>query len=222
MPIITAGPVDQLIPFTGLYNLDRADGGFILIDTKMSYADTGGPEPVLTNSASVTISLNNFSSGSYGFADYGAFDGRTLTVTFEGTEIARLELSKHYEDGNVSALKGHAYGEPVAGKSPFNPITLPVFAGEYFDYAKQLGRLIVGSDCAVFYRPEETGVYVRVGQYDYDYAMFVITIHGFGPDVLLEMGTAPAMGKAAGNMSTGSLWFTVRDPHVFPAPAPHA
>jgi hypothetical protein len=217
-------PIDKLIPFTGFYALENHPGGFVLIDTNLVYHAAPAPDtmPSRVNEATVSICIDGVTINNYAFPDYCRFDGHHLTVADNGKTIAHLGLDKDHSNGNISALGGTIGGHPAHGKSPFNPIHLPLFAGEYYELVSGAyqPRLQINADYAVFYQDGTSG-FQPVAAYGYNYAMFVIQmVTAGGQTITYEMGTTPKNGLVAGDATKGAELVTIRKANVFPPPQP--
>jgi hypothetical protein len=217
-------PVDQLVQFTGFYALEGRPGAFVLIDTNLIYTRPA-PDvmPTMVNQASVSICIDGTSVDEFAFDPCCTFDGRHLTVTLDKKVVAKLRLFKDHSDGNSSGLTGTIGGHAVHGTTPFGPIALPVFAGEYFlqqpdgSYQPQLE---IGADYSVSYN-SGTG-FSPVTAYGFNFAMFVIQFEAIVDKkpklVTYEMGTTPKNGLVAGNSAGGTLLVSIRKTNVYPPP----
>lgn len=202
----STNPVDLLITYTGYYALDGRPGAFVLVDTNLIYA-LDGATAIGTNTATITIAMDDVSSTIYAFDGHCSFDGRTLTVTDDGRLIASLNFYK--DDNQVSAFSGTIHGDPVTARTPFNPIQLPVFATDYFTIGGQDVMLRIGADYSVFCRLND-GILTRIDEYSYNYAMFVIEFTAGGETNAFEMGTAMGFGRVAGNSARAGLLVSIR------------
>jgi hypothetical protein len=218
-------PVDLLVPFTGFYALEDRPGAFVSIDANLIYLPGPGGKPVMTNQASVSICIDGQTVDEFAFSPCCTFDGKILTVTNAGKPVAHLRVFKNYSDGNSSAMIGTIGGHTVHGTTPFSPIHLPVFAGEYYLKNKDgsyTPQLTIKPDYSVAYN-DGSGL-VPVPAYVYNYSMFVVEFPPPTPKapakVTLEMGTTSASGKVAGNMANGTLLVTMRKTNVYPPPKP--
>jgi hypothetical protein len=222
-------PVAPLIPFTGFYALEKRPGAFVSIDADMVYIYTppasGSGDGIVTisNVATVSICIDGTTIDKFAFAPpYCSFEGRHLAVTDgKGKTIASLWLFRDHANGNSSALVGTIGGHAVVGTTPFSPIRLPVFAGEYYDKPTPGApppkpHFEIRADYSLYYRFDGKTDLERVPAYVYNYAMFVIQFPPVNPLVTLEMGTTPQYGLVAGNMAGGGLLVTILKENSYP------
>jgi hypothetical protein len=219
---MTRNPIDKLIPFTGFYALEGHVGGFVLIDTNLVYHAAPAPDtmPTKVNEATVSICIDGTTINNYAFPDYCSYDGHHLMVHDGNKPIAQLAFGKDYANGNISAFTGIIGGHAVHGTSPFNPIQLPLFAGEYYELVNGAyqPRLQINADFSVFYQDGTSG-FEPVAAYGFNYAMFVIQmVTKGGQTITYEMGTTPKNGLVAGDATKGAELVTIQKTNFFPPP----
>ena len=202
----TFNPVDELITYTGYYALNEFPGGFVLVDTNLIY-DFGNR----INTATITISIDGVNSSVFAFAGHCSFDGRRLIVRDSGGgEIASLNFYKDPDRGLMSAFTGGIDGMGVSGQTPFNPILLPEFAADYYPIGVPDFQLSMRQDYSVFFRLNNGDV-IRIDEYSYNYAMFVIQFAAGGQTNTFEMGTAMGYGRVAGNSAHAGLLVSIQN-----------
>lgn len=209
--IIPVNPdTPMLMPFNGYYTLSNAAGAFFAVDTNMVITpESAEPRFDLT----LIVSLDGTSATRYAFT--GTFDGITLNQVWEGAGFAiNLTFSRTVDCyGPVASCMGNITlpgqpATPVSGSTYNNPISAPLFAGNYYvttPNTKPIKVMSIGSENELSYDyGSESGQLSPVTAYAYNMNMYYFTFMQGSDTVSLIMGTAANKGFACNNMTTGT------------------
>ncbi len=200
----------KLMPFNGYYTLGNATGAFFAVDTNM-VVNPQSPEPVFD--LTLIVSLDGTSATRYAFT--GTFDGTTLSQTWEASGLSiNLTFTRTVGSyGPVASCSGSITlpGQSavnVSGSTYNNPISAPLFAGDYYvttSNTTPIKVMSIGSDNQLYYDyGSNSGQLSPVTTYVYNMNMYYFTFMQGNDTVNLIMGTAANKGFACNNMTVGT------------------
>lgn len=201
--ILTANSNDlqALMSFTGYYGLSTAENAFLSIDTSEIYVNIPVPPNQVISfripTVTVNVSLDGTTAASYPFDENASFDGTTLKI---GTELD-ITLTRGYKNGALAALSGTVTTDgtstSITASTYFNPVSLPVFVGNYKEVTTHDVILTVADASIEF--DFGTGI-ENVAVFSYNPSMYVLEfVNGSGASLknyTLMLGTSGAQGLA--------------------------
>lgn len=201
-----SGEAEALMAFNGYYGLSGSNG-FVSIDTTQYFINWPFHRmtiqydfPIIT----INVSLDGVSSTQYKFDGNSSFDGTTLK-----SGDLTLTLTRDYFEGNLVSLSGTVGTASVSGSTYFNPVFLPVFAGNYKEITSRQTILKV-EDVAIAFGDGTEMQTIPV--FSYNPAMYVINFNLTGKAYTLMLGTAGNQGLACFITSGQSNDFAVTIP----------
>jgi hypothetical protein len=202
--------ISALVPFTGFYSMNVAQGAFLSIDSVEQRTRSSDPtsSPQEKTDISISVSMDGKSATTYAFRDGASFDGATLNIPGQ----LRIVFSRQYEGGRLASFSGMVDGVNVTGETYFNPVPLLAFAGDYYDVQTSERVLSIANDLALLF---DFGIFLstpgqlrEVQNYDYLPAMFVLEFsderHAPPNTFTLMLGTAGKRGLACSIQGGGT------------------
>lgn len=215
------GDVAALVPFTGYYSLntDTTSGAFLSIETLEVYSNNS-----MSAFITITVSLDgsHVLSSSFNTFPGASFDGKTLNLP----NVLTVDLVRQYAAGQLVALSGIVFlpglppgppvnPVPVVGSTCFNPVELPVYAGNYYSTLTKELVLTVASSSLTF----DSGSGMQpVTTFAYDPEMYVVIFAdpATGDEYALMMGTCGIENNKTGAYGLASYVTNGTDPNNHP------
>jgi len=174
---------DAIVPFTGYYSMDVANGAFLSIDTVETYYKVSQNNTIKFTSVTVTVSMDGVNSQTYPLDQSTIFDGYTLTIP----NILTITLTRQYNNGVLTTFYGTIYNVNVTGFTRFNPITLPTFNGRFYAATPSLKEVLSVTSLPA---PFDSTI-----EFDFGYGLREITLYTFNPLMFVLMFDNPDTGE---------------------------
>ncbi|KGL63149.1 lipocalin-like domain-containing protein [Polaribacter sp. Hel1_85] len=202
----------SLSSYTGYYALEGAEpGAFLSIDTNQTgtVLESTGAEKVgvvLESAVTISYSMDGKKSVSHVFDHTYSFKYNTLIFP-NGDKIT---FNRDFNNGTLINVSGNIAGKSITGSTPFNPVPLVNFAGNYHQFGSSNdGDIIlsISEKGEVLYAFSTPGVLIEVQSYTYNPAMYVLKFNSPSPDskpYTLMLGTAGPLGLACSIIGSGA------------------
>lgn len=193
--------VSELVAFTGYYSLANIPGAFVSIDTNIYCSGGNGVKNEQTQ-VTISYSMDGNLSLSNVYDHTCSFDNNTLKIP----NVMELHFSRDFNKGMLTTFSGFIGLTLVSGATPFNPVALDTFSGNYL----KLKEGILPSQ-VLSIEKSQTGlnVYfdfslgapgsqlVEIHDYMYNPAMYLLQFAGPDGDAcMIMLGTGGGMGLA--------------------------
>lgn len=198
-----ASGISKIVPYSGYYSMDLAQGAFLSIDTNCYRVVLGERSSVEYVRVLISISLDGTTSTEHTFDANVSFDGGVLDIP----GVLTLTFARTYLEGVLVTFTGTIGSAEVNGFTRYNPVPLSSFVGDYVwveGLPPSSPALSIGSDSDIIFKGQ------RVTYYSYDPSMYVLMFDRESKQEVLMMGTAGAMGLACS--AEGGLAVTIPEP----------